>query len=227
MSSTPTGRALLFTEARSANKFTDTPVTDEQLRDIYELFHYPPTQSNTNPLRILFVQSPEARARLLPHMSDGNRDKTATAPATAVLAVDLDFHEFIPQLFPTRAHARERYAGEPELRERHARFNASLQTGYFMLAVRAVGLAAGPMAGFDAAGVDGEFFADSTWRSIARDEHRRAGRGRVVPGAAAAAGLRSGGEDHLRQPRSGVGRGAGPRPTAHRGPTERGCDHDC
>ena len=100
------GRALLFTEARSANRFTDTPVTDEQLRDIYELFHYAPTQSNTNPLRILFVQSPEARARLLPHMSDGNRDKTSTAPATAVLAVDLDFHEFIPQLFPTRAHAR-------------------------------------------------------------------------------------------------------------------------
>jgi 3-hydroxypropanoate dehydrogenase len=160
------GRALLFTEARSANKFTDTPVTPAQLRDIYELFHYPPTQANTNPLRILFVQSPEARARLLPHMSEGNREKTSTAPATAVLAADLDFHEFIPQLFPTRAHARERYAGDPELRERHARFNAAMQVGYFTLAVRAVGLAAGPMAGFDAAGVDGEFFADSSWRSL-------------------------------------------------------------
>ena len=92
--------------------------------------------------------------------------RRSTAPTTSVLAVDMDFHEFIPQLFPTRAHARERYAGEPDLRERHARFNASLQAGYFVLAVRAVGLAAGPMAGFDAAGVDGEFFADSTWRSI-------------------------------------------------------------
>jgi 3-hydroxypropanoate dehydrogenase len=159
-------RALLFTQARSANTFTDTPVTEGQLRDIYELFHYAPTQSNTNPMRILFVQSPEARARLLPHMSEGNREKTSTAPATAVLAVDLDFHEFIPQLFPTRAHARERYAGDPELRERHARFNASMQVGYFVLAVRAVGLAAGPMAGFDAAGVDGEFFAGSSWRSL-------------------------------------------------------------
>jgi 3-hydroxypropanoate dehydrogenase len=156
------GRALLFTGARSANKFTDTPVTDEQLREIYELFKYGPTQANTTPLRILFVQSPEARARLLPHMSEGNRDKTATAPAVAVLAADLDFHEFIPQLFPTRAHARERYAGDPELRERHARFNAALQIGYFTLAVRAVGLAAGPMAGFSNEGVDGEFFADST-----------------------------------------------------------------
>jgi 3-hydroxypropanoate dehydrogenase len=161
-----TGRALLFTEARSANRFTDAPVSEEKLREIYELFRYPPTQSNTNPLRILFVQSPEGRARLLPHMSDGNRDKTATAPAVAVLAADLDFHEYIPQLFPTRAHARERYAGDPELRERHARFNAAMQIGYFVLAVRAVGLAAGPMAGFDAAGVDAEFFADSSWRSL-------------------------------------------------------------
>jgi 3-hydroxypropanoate dehydrogenase len=160
------GRELLFTGARSANAFTDTPVTEGRLREIYELFHYPPTQSNTNPLRILFVQSPEARERLLPHMSEGNRDKTATAPATAVLAADLDFHEHIPQLFPTRAHARERYAGDPELRERHARFNAALQIGYFVLAVRAAGLAAGPMAGFNAEGVDREFFADSTWRSL-------------------------------------------------------------
>jgi 3-hydroxypropanoate dehydrogenase len=161
-----TCRAVLFTEARSANKFTDAPVTEEKLRAIYELFKYPPTQSNTNPLRILFVQSAEARERLLPHMSEGNREKTATAPAVAVLAADLDFHEFIPHLFPTRAHARDRYAADPELRERHARFNAAMQIGYFTLAVRAVGLAAGPMAGFDAAGVDEEFFGDSSWRSL-------------------------------------------------------------
>jgi 3-hydroxypropanoate dehydrogenase len=160
------GRELLFTGARSANAFTGAPVTEEQLRDIYDLFHYPPTQANTNPLRVLFVQSAEARERLLPHMSEGNREKTATAPATAVLAADLDFHEYIPQLFPARAHARERYAGDAQLRERHARFNAAMQIGYFTLAVRAVGLAAGPMAGFNAAGVDGEFFADSTWRSL-------------------------------------------------------------
>ena len=159
-------RALLFTGARSANAFTDAPVTDAKLREIYELAHFPPTQANTNPLRILFVQSPEARERLLPHMSDGNREKTSTTPAVAVLAADLDFHELIPQLFPARAHARERYAGDAELRERHARFNAALQIGYFVLAVRAAGLAAGPMAGFDAAGVDGEFFADSSWRSL-------------------------------------------------------------
>lgn len=160
------GRELLFLGARSANKFTDAPVSDDKLREIYELFQYPPTQSNTNPLRILWVRSPEARERLEPHMSEGNREKTRTAPAVAVLAADLDFHEHIPQLFPTRAHARERYAGDPELRERHARFNAAMQIGYFTLAVRAAGLAAGPMAGFDAAGVDREFFSDSAWRAL-------------------------------------------------------------
>ncbi len=202
------GRALLFTAARSANKFTDTPVTEGQLRDIYELFHYAPTQSNTNPMRILFVQSPEARARLLPHMSEGNREKTSTAPATAVLAVDLDFHEFIPQLFPTRAHARERYAGDPELRERHARFNASLQVGYFVLAVRAVGLAAGPMAGFDAAGVDGEFFAELDLAIARRGEHRGAGRGRVVPRAPATAGVRPGRADRVAPAACGAPLGA-------------------
>ena len=159
-------RELLFLGARSANKFTDAPVGDDKLREIYELFQYPPTQSNTNPLRILWLRSREARERLLPHMSEGNREKTRTAPAVAVLAADLDFHEHIPQLFPTRAHARERYAGDPELRERHARFNAALQIGYFTLAVRAAGLAAGPMAGFDAAGVDREFFSESAWRAL-------------------------------------------------------------
>ena len=160
------GRALLFSEARSANKFTDAPVAEEKLRAIYDLVQYPPTQMNTNPLRILWVQSREARERLLPHMSEGNRDKTATAPATAVLAADLDFHEFIPQLFPARAHARDRFAGDSAVRERLARFNGAMQIGYVTLAVRAVGLAAGPMAGFDAAGVDAEFFSDSTWRSL-------------------------------------------------------------
>ena len=142
-------------------------------------------------------------------MSDGNRDKTATAPATAVLAVDLDFHEVHPQLFPTGAHARERYAGEPDLRERHARFNASLQAGYFVLAVRAVGLAAGPMAGFDAAGVDGEFFAVLHLAVDRRDQPRRAGRHALeaLSACLAAAHLRAGGERHSEElPRcSGVG----------------------
>jgi 3-hydroxypropanoate dehydrogenase len=159
-------QALLFTEARSANTFTDEPVTDDQLRAIYELAKFPPTAANTNPLRILFVSSPEARSRLVDLMSDGNKAKTATAPVVAVLAADLDFHEHMPQLFPPRPEMRDMFAADDDARAERARFNATLQIGYFLLAVRAAGLAAGPMAGFDVAGVDAEFFPDGRFRSL-------------------------------------------------------------
>lgn len=159
-------QALLFTEARSANTFTDEPVSDDQLRAIWELAKFPPTAANTNPLRVLFVSSPDARARLVDHMSEGNKAKTASAPAVAILAADLDFHEFIPQLFPSRPELRDSFAADDTARAVHARFNATLQVAYFLMAVRAAGLAAGPMAGFDAAGVDAEFFSDGRWRSL-------------------------------------------------------------
>ena len=159
-------QALLFTAARSANTFTDEPVTSDQLRAIWELAKFPPTAANTDPLRVLFVSSPDARARLVDLMSDGNKAKTASAPAVAILAADLDFHEYIPQLFPTRPELRAHFAADDDARAAHARFNATLQIGYFLLAIRAAGLAAGPMAGFDAAGVDAEFFADGRWRAL-------------------------------------------------------------
>ncbi|MCX4391059.1 malonic semialdehyde reductase [Micromonospora peucetia] len=162
----PEAQALLFTDARTANTFTDEPVTDEQLQAIYELAKYPPTAANTQPLRIVYVHPGEARTRLTAHMSEGNRAKTGSAPMVAVLAADTDFHEFIPQVFPIRPQMRDDLAGNPEAREGMARFNAALQIGYFLLAVRAAGLAAGPMAGFDAAGIDREFFADSTWKTL-------------------------------------------------------------
>jgi 3-hydroxypropanoate dehydrogenase len=159
-------QALLFTEARSANTFSDEPVTSDQLHAIWELAKFPPTAANTNPLRALFVSSPDARARLVEHMSDGNKAKTASAPAVAILAADLDFHEYIPQLFPSRPELRDYFAADDAARAAHARFNATLQIGYFLLAVRAAGLAAGPMAGFDAAGVDAEFFPDGRLRAL-------------------------------------------------------------
>jgi 3-hydroxypropanoate dehydrogenase len=158
--------ARLFTEARSAHGFTGEPVAREQLRAVYELAKYPPTAANTNPLRIVFADSSEARARLVERMADGNRARVAEAPAVAVLAADLDFHEQIPQLFPARAEMKDRYAADAEARERTARFNAALQIGYFLMAVRAVGLAAAPMAGFDAAGVERDLFADGRHRAL-------------------------------------------------------------
>jgi 3-hydroxypropanoate dehydrogenase len=157
---------LLFTDARTANTFSDDPVDDEQLAAIYDLMKWAPTGGNAQPLRILFIRSPEAKERLIAHLNEGNRDKSRSAPVVAVLAADASFHEHMDRLFPHRPQMKEYLAADDALRERQAKFNATLQAGYFLLAVRAMGLAAGPMAGFDAAGVDEEFFADGTWRSI-------------------------------------------------------------
>ena len=159
-------RALLFTEARTANTFADTPVTDEELSAIWELARWSPSAANTQPLRVLFVRTEEGKARLIPHLAEGNRAKAAGAPVVAVMAYDLDFHEHMPTVFPARGEQmRENLGGQPQLREGMARQSASLQTGVFLLAVRAAGLAAGPMGGFDAAGIDAEFFAGTSWRS--------------------------------------------------------------
>ncbi len=160
----PDAQDLLFREARTANAFTDEPVTREQVAAIYDLVKYGPTAMNGQPLRILLVDG-QQRERLLKHMADGNRDKTADAPLVAVLAVDTDFHEQLPRTFPHAPHVKDAFA-DPEKREANARFNAALQAGYFLIGVRAAGLAAGPMGGFDAAGTDEEFFAGSSWKSF-------------------------------------------------------------
>jgi 3-hydroxypropanoate dehydrogenase len=160
------GRALLFTEARTANTFADTPVSDEDLTSIWELAKWAPTSANTQPLRVLYVRPGEGRDRLVKHMSEGNRAKTASAPAVAVLAVDTRFHEHIPTVFPIRAEMKDFFEEQEEVRAKTGSLNAALQVGYFILAVRAHGLAAGPMTGFDAAGLDAEFFPDGRYRSM-------------------------------------------------------------
>ncbi|KUG61751.1 MULTISPECIES: malonic semialdehyde reductase [Kocuria] len=157
---------LLFREARTASEFLDEPVSDEQLRAIFELARMGPTAMNIQPLRVTWIRSADARERLLPHMAEGNRAKTAAAPVVAVLGYDVDWHEHLPVVFPPAAGKQEMFAGNEELRERMGRDNAHLQAGYFVLAVRAVGLAAGPMGGFDPAGVDAEFHAGTTRRSL-------------------------------------------------------------
>ena len=156
---------LLFRSARTANAFTSEEVTDEQVQAIYDLVQYGPTAMNAQPLRVVLLRSAEAKARLLPHLSEGNRAKTAAAPLVAVLAYDVDFHENLPTVFPHFPGARDAFADE-ERRHKPARDNAHLQAGYFLLGVRAAGLAAGPMAGFDAAGLDAEFFEGTNQRSL-------------------------------------------------------------
>jgi 3-hydroxypropanoate dehydrogenase len=160
------GRALLFTEARTANSFAPTPVTDAELAEIWELAKWAPTAANTQPLRVLYVRPGEGRDRLVAHMSEGNQAKTASAPAVAVLALDTEFHEHIPALLPFRPELKDVFAANDAMRNDTGRFNATLQAAYFLLSVRAHGLAAGPMAGFDSTAVDTEFFPDGRWRSI-------------------------------------------------------------
>ncbi|MEO6472068.1 MAG: malonic semialdehyde reductase [Aeromicrobium sp.] len=156
---------LLFREARTANSFTDEPVSTEQIEAIYELVKFGPTAMNNQPLRVVLIQSGDARARLLPLLSEGNRAKTEAAPLVAVLAADTDFHDKLPEHFPHFPGARDMFVDNDEHRIGQASFNAALQIGYLIIGIRAAGLAAGPMGGFDRDGVDKEFFAGTGLKS--------------------------------------------------------------
>ncbi|GAA2660615.1 malonic semialdehyde reductase [Streptomyces lunalinharesii] len=157
---------LLFREAQTANTFTDEPVTDEQVQAIYDLVKYAPTAFNQSPLRITLVRSEDARQRLVAHAMGANGPKTVAAPLTVILSVDLDFHEKLPQLFPHAPGIKDSFFSEAAAREVAGTQNATLQAGYFILGIRAAGLAAGPMTGFDFAGVDKEFFGDGKQKSF-------------------------------------------------------------
>ncbi|PKV87607.1 malonic semialdehyde reductase [Streptomyces sp. TLI_146] len=153
----PAAQDLLFREARTANTFTDEPVSEEQVQAIYDLVKFGPTAFNQTPLRIVLVRSAEARERLVAHMAEGNRAKTAAAPLVAILAADNEFHEELPTLFPAFPQAKDVFFSERPTRENAAGLNAALQAAYFIVGVRAAGLAAGPMTGFDGAGIQKEF----------------------------------------------------------------------
>ncbi|RLV54976.1 malonic semialdehyde reductase [Aeromicrobium phragmitis] len=155
----------LFREGRTANSFIDEPVPAETLREIYEIAKFGPTAANSQPLRTVFLTTDESKQRLLPLMSEGNRHKTATAPVVAILAADADFNERMPEVFP-HAPESKNWFGDLESRRRVAEFNAGLQVAYLIMAVRAVGLAAGPMNGFDHDAVDAEFFAGTNLHSV-------------------------------------------------------------
>ncbi|EFL22665.1 nitroreductase [Streptomyces himastatinicus ATCC 53653] len=159
-------RHLLFLSARTANSFSGAPVGDEQVRAIYELVKYAPTSMNQQPLRIVLLRSPDARGRLVAHLAPANRAKSEAAPLIALLAADLNFHDRLPDVFPHAPAARETYA-DRAVRERSAVFNATLQLGYFIIGVRAAGLCAGPIVGYDEAGINATFFPDGGRCAIA------------------------------------------------------------
>jgi 3-hydroxypropanoate dehydrogenase len=160
------GRATLFTDARTANTFTSTPVSDRELAEIWTLAKWGPTSANTQPLRVLFVRPGAERERLVRHMYDRNQAKVGSAPAVAVLAWDTRYHHYVPEILPFRPELKDMFEADAELRTEAGKFNATLQAGYFILSVRAHGLAAGPMSGFDADGVNADFFPDGRWKSL-------------------------------------------------------------
>ncbi|BBU61683.1 putative NADH dehydrogenase/NAD(P)H nitroreductase [Methylosinus sp. C49] len=156
--------AQLFTEARTHNGWADREVPDALLQQAVRLALWGPTSANCLPARFLFIRSAEAKARLAPALSPGNLDKTLAAPATAIVAHDTQFYEHLPRLYPA-TDARAWFVGNAPLVETTAFRNGTLQGAYFLLALRAVGLDAGPMSGFDNAKVDAEFFPGGTVKS--------------------------------------------------------------
>ena len=148
----------IFREARTHSAWLDKPVTDETLRQLYEVMKWGPTSANGCPARFVFLRSQEAKERLRPMLAPGNVEKTMTAPITVIIAYDLLFFEKLPKLFPQSPSMRDLFAENPQLVEATAKRNSSLQGAYLIIAARALGLDCGPMSGFDNARLDEEFF---------------------------------------------------------------------
>lgn len=154
----------LFLDARTHSAWQDRPVAAETLHRLWDLTRMPPTSANCSPLRVVFVTSPEAKEKLRPALSEGNRAKTMAAPVTAILAYDTRFTELLPKLYP-HTNAREWFEGNDALMHETAFRNSTLQAAYLILAARALGLDCGPMSGFDKAKVDAAFFPDGRYKS--------------------------------------------------------------
>jgi 3-hydroxypropanoate dehydrogenase len=158
----------LFREAHTQRRWQDRPVADALLRAAYDLAKMAPTSGNCQPMRMFFVRGPEAKAKLKPCLSAGNLAATMAAPVTAIVAIDMEFYQHMPRLYPAE-DARAWFAGKPETIKAAAELNGTLQAGYFILAARALGLGCGPMGGFDRGKTDAAFFEATgwgkTWRS--------------------------------------------------------------
>jgi len=154
----------IFRDARTQNAWLDREVPDELLHELVNLLKLGPTSANCSPARFLFVKSREAKERLKPFLSEGNRDKTMAAPVCTIIGYDLDFHEHLPKLFP-HTDAKSWFAGKEQKIFETAFRNGTLQGAYLIIAARALGLDCGPMSGFDNAGVDREFFAGTIIKS--------------------------------------------------------------
>jgi 3-hydroxypropanoate dehydrogenase len=166
---------VLFRNARTHNGWLDKPLTDDTIRQIYEIMKWGPTSANSCPARFFILRSKEAKQRLKVALSSSNVDKTMAAPATVIVAYDLKFYEKLPKLFPHNPGMKKLFEQNPQLVEATAKRNSSLQGAYFMLAARALGLDCGPMSGFDNARLDEEFFGAGKQRHGGDQEFFTAG----------------------------------------------------
>jgi len=154
----------LFTGARTFNSWSDRPVDDSTIRELYALVASGPTAANAHPGRFVFIRSSEAKARLRPHLNPGNVDKTMAAPCCVIVGYDTRFFEYMPQLFPARDFSAT-FAGKDEVIADTATRSSTLAGAYLILAARALGLDAGPMSGFDKQGLEADFFPDGRWKA--------------------------------------------------------------
>jgi len=153
----------LFRKARTFSAWLPKPVSEETIRELYDLTKWGPTAANGGHARFVFVTSPEGKERLLKGMAEGNQEKTRTAPVTVIVAYDTRFHDQLPKLFPIY-DMRAFFEGNDEVIAEHALRNSSLQGAYLILAARSLGLDAGPMSGFDPETINAEFFPDGQYK---------------------------------------------------------------
>lgn len=152
----------LFLNARTYNDFEPTKIPNELLKQVYDLAKFGPTAANSCPARFVFITSDEAKEKLLPHLMEGNVEKTKNAPCTVIVAYDTKFYEHLDVLFP-HTNARSWFEGNEESIKYNSLMNGSLQAGYFIMAARAMGLDCGPMGGFNKDKVNEIFFKDTNW----------------------------------------------------------------
>ena len=156
---------LIFKEARTHNDWLDKDISNDILMEIYDLMKWGPTSANCSPTRIIFVKSKACKDRLLPFVIESNLEKTKSAPVTAIIGYDINFHDHLPKLFPHNLDAQNWFNHSIDIAEETAFRNGSMQGAYFIIAARALGLDCGPMSGFDKEGVDNEFFRDTNIKS--------------------------------------------------------------
>lgn len=155
----------LFLKARTYHHWSDTPVSEQLLHQLYETVKYPPTSMNCQPMRLQFVVSQDAKQKLKPCLMSGNVEQTLSAPVVVIIAHDTRFYQHLPRMFPAYEDAQRMYSEDDKLSQETAFRNGSMQGAYLIIAARALGLDCGPMSGFDNAKIDETFLSGTDYQS--------------------------------------------------------------